>query len=461
MNPALPRSLGQAGVLFGAAALAVASAASAVALGPAALALPAGALCVGLLVRHPPVLLAVFLHVGVFKGAPVFGALPVDVTAALGLLLAAVCLHRVLEGRVRPVPVGVAVPVAVIGILALLGLIWTPVPGYGTEKAAKFLTLTLLSATAAFFVIERRRDLRELLWAVVALAVLAAGVSVADPGSAEAGRLEFGGQDNTIFTSRLICSGALVLLLGSGLLARRVWMRLALPLVALALVAVAAGIGSRGPLLSLVLALVCVFAVSLVRKPQQLLPALVIVAAALAVFPLVTLPAASRERLQRTIENPSGSVQEDGRSALYGKAVDLTEQYPLRGIGTGGFFLYSYVLANQEEKYPHNIFLELSSELGIVPALVLGASVIALLFMFYRRTWLAGEEEDRRLYQVFAGLFLFQLFAVQFSGDMNDNRTFWAMFGVAWLMARYGIPRDPPAATAGPERPRALSSGRR
>jgi O-antigen ligase len=461
LNPTLPRPAGQAGVLIGAAALAVASAASAVVLGPAALALPAGALCVVLLVRHPPVLLAVFLHVGVFKGAAVFGSLPVDVTAALGLLLAAVCLHRLLEGRVRPVPVGVAAPLAVIGILAAIGLIWTPVPDYGTEKAAKFLTLTLLSATAAFFVIERRRDLRELLWAIVALAVLAAGLSVADPGSAEAGRLEFGGKENTIFTSRLICSGALVLFLGSGLLARRGWMRLALPLAALGLVAVAAGIGSRGPLLSLVLALACVFAVSLVRRPQQLLPALVIVAAAVAVFPFVSLPDTSRERLQRAVQNPSGSVEEDGRSALYTKAVEITEEHPLRGIGTGGFFLYSYVLSNQEEKYPHNIFLELSSELGIVPALLLGASVIVLLFTFYRRMWLAGEEEDRRLYQVFAGLFLFQLFAVQFSGDMNDNRTFWAMFGVAWLMARYGIPRDAPAATDAPERPRTLSSGRR
>ena len=99
MNPTLPRPAGQLGVLIGAAALAVGSAGAAVALGPVALALPAGALCLALLVRHPPVLLALFLHVGVFKGASAFDAFPVDVTAALGLLLAAVCLHRALEGR--------------------------------------------------------------------------------------------------------------------------------------------------------------------------------------------------------------------------------------------------------------------------------------------------------------------------------------------------------------------------
>ena len=49
---------------------------------------------------------------------------------------------------------------------------------------------------------------------------------------------------------------------------------------------------------------------------------------------------------------------------------------------------------------------------------------------------------DRRLVFVVGGLFLNNLFAVQFSGDINDNRVFWAMFGVAWVVARYGIP-DP------------------
>ena len=186
----------------------------------------------------------------------------------------------------------------------------------------------------------------------------------------------------------------------------------------------------------------CVLAVYMVKKPQQLFPALIVVGAALAVFPFVSLPETSRERLERTIQNPSGSVEEDGRSALYGKAFELIEEQPLRGVGTGGFFLYSYVLADQEEKYPHNIFLELSAEFGVVPALLLAASVAALLFALYRRLWLAAEERDRRLYAVIAGLFLFQLFAVQFSGDINDNRTFWAVFGLAWFMAVYGIPQD-------------------
>ena len=98
------------------------------------------------------------------------------------------------------------------------------------------------------------------------------------------------------------------------------------------------------------------------------------------------------------------------------------------------------MLLEQEERYPHNIFLELSAEVGLGPALALGAAVLFLLISLGRRAWTAKDDRDRRLVFVLGGLFLINLFAVQFSGDINDNRVFWTMFGVAWLVARYGLP---------------------
>jgi hypothetical protein len=47
---------------------------------------------------------------------------------------------------------------------------------------------------------------------------------------------------------------------------------------------------------------------------------------------------------------------------------------------------------------------------------------------------------------VVTGVFLFFFVAVQVSGDINDNRAFWAVFDVAWLVVRYGVP--PPRAPA-------------
>ena len=304
----------------------------------------------------------------------------------------------------------------------------------------KFFSLTAIAALAPFFIIEDRRDLMQLLWATVGLAILSAGVALAFPGDeAQSGRLEFGGNENTIFTSRLLCAGALVLVLAPGLGLPRP-LRLLAPLVGVGLAVVASSIGSRGPIVSLALALVCVAVASIVKSPRQLASVLVIVAAGIAIFPFVNLPETSKERLEDTVRDPAQTLEQDGRSRLYDKAIDLTRQNPVFGFGSGGFFLYSYVLLEQEERYPHNIFLELSAEVGLGPALALGAAVLFLLISIGRRAWTAKDDRDRRLVFVLGGLFLINLFAVQFSGDINDNRVFWTMFGVSWLVARYGLP---------------------
>jgi O-antigen ligase len=418
-------------VVFGAAAT--------VALGPVALTIPLGIAVAILLVRSPPLLLVAYGYVGVFKEGALLKNLPFDATVALALLLAAVCLWRLVEGRARPVPPAYLGLLLLIGVMLALSLSWTPMPDYGGDKVLKFFTLTPLAALAPFFIIEDRRDLRTLLWATVGLAVLAAVLSLVEPGSAETGRLEFGGNENTIFTSRLLCAGALVLLVAPALgVPPR--LRLVAPLLGVGLVLVALGVGSRGPIVALALSLACVAAASVVKSPRQLVSVLAIVAAGIALFPLIQLPETSRQRLEQTVNNPVQTLEEDGRSRLYNKAIELTAENPVRGFGAGGFFLYSYVLMNQEEKYPHNMFLELSAEVGLLPPILLGLAVLWVLFTLGRRAWTSDSDRDRRLTFVLGGLFLINLFAVQFSGDINDNRVFWAMFGIAWLVARYGIP---------------------
>jgi hypothetical protein len=88
------------------------------------------------------------------------------------------------------------------------------------------------------------------------------------------------------------------------------------------------------------------------------------------------------------------------------------------------------------------VFLEASSELGVGPAILLALSVLLMLIGLYKRAWDARSEYDRNLIYVLGGLFLLNFFAAQFSGDFNDNRTFWALLGVGWFVAVRGVP-DP------------------
>ena len=238
-----------------------------------------------------------FLDVGLFKEQAFVQSLPVDATLALGVLLATVCAMRVATGRVRPVPFGFALTITIVGLSLAVSLAWTPAAAYGGEKTTTFLTVTMLAIGAPFFLFERVDDLRRFFMWIVVVAVPVAFLALTHP-SGETGRLA---GDNTIGTSRLLCTAALILLLSA--VGRSRWR---LPPVALAVgfIAIAAAVGSRGPILALVLALAFGLAAWLLRVPRKVAPVLAVAAVSLAVVPFVSLPAASGERLASAARDP-------------------------------------------------------------------------------------------------------------------------------------------------------------
>jgi O-antigen ligase len=432
-----PGSRGQLAAL--AIATAVFAALAAAALGPAALGIPIAGGVAYLLVRYPLALYVAFLYVGLFKGQGIIERLPVDATLLLGLLLGGVCLLRLLEGKFRLPPMMLALPVLLIAVLMAISLSWTPEASYGTDKTLKFATLTALATFAPFFLIEDRDGVRRLLSMLAVVGVIGALIvlGLGTTSGQDQGRLEFSGAANTIFTSRFLLTGALVLIMAPAL---KYWKRLRVPaaLLGLVVVVVAASIGSRGPIVGFVLALLCTILAVVLREPRRILPVMLLVVAGLAIFPFISLPETSSQRLTQLVDNPSGAFDEDLRSRLYDKGIELAKENPVQGIGAGGFFLYSYVVTNREERYPHNVFIETAAELGVVPMLLLVASIFTLLVALYRRAW-SAEGDDRSAIYLLTGVFLLNLFATQFSGDFNDNKTFWAMLGVGWLVARYGL----------------------
>jgi O-antigen ligase len=447
--PTMPRALERppTGLLLGFAGAALLAALAAARWGTGALAIPILIVVIVWLCRHPVALLTAYLSIGVFKGASLLQELPVDPTLALAVFLVGVCVVRVLTGRAFKIPMALAATFVILGVLLVLSLTWTPVPGYGAEKAFKFWTLTLLAIAAPFCVVDNERDLRRLLaWFLIA-AVVGAMVTLAfgqvsaveDINNANTGRLEFGGVENTIFMSRMLCAGAIVALFAPAMRLGGAWGRIALPLIGVGLIAVAASIGSRGPLVSLALALAVTLTAIILRNPRALLPLLAMVAIGAAVLPFISLPETSAARLRGITEDPLGTLQQDGRSRLYRQAIEIARDNPVVGLGAGGFRLYSAVLIRKELRYPHNIFLEAAAEIGIAAAVVLGLCMIAVLVGLFRRAW--GAEDTQRRSQVYlvTALLLLTFFAAQFSGDINDNRTFWSALALGWLVARHDL----------------------
>jgi O-antigen ligase len=101
-------------------------------------------------------------------------------------------------------------------------------------------------------------------------------------------------------------------------------------------------------------------------------------------------------------------------------------------------------------KWPHNLFLELWSELGIVALVVVAGSIIIVLVGLFRLAWRLPEHGgEQQLVYVLLAMFFFNLLAVQVSGNINDNRDFWGMLAISWLVLGGGLAaRDPDTAKA-------------
>jgi O-antigen/teichoic acid export membrane protein/O-antigen ligase len=442
-----PRRVGPAEALLALGAIGFAALAT-VALGPKALAIPFAVVVVWFFIREPLALLNLYLVIGLFKEQPVVSSLPVDATLLLGMLLALVCAIRLATGRVRRIPFGFAFTITVVVLSLVASLAWTDAGGYGTSKVTTYLTVTMLAIGAPFFLIESWEDVRRFFRWTVVVAVPVAILAITHP-STDTGRLA---GDNTIGTSRMLCTGALILLLGA--LARPKW-RLPSTVLAAGFIATAAAVGSRGPILSLVLTLVVVLAAWLVRVPRKVAPVLAIAVASLAVVPFVSLPKTSSERLSQAASDPIAAFRSDDRYFLVQQAWGIVKHHPILGGGVG-----SFSVANPSAKWPHNFFLEIWAELGLGALLAVAGAIILALVGLFRLAWRLPEHgRDRELVYVLLAVFFFNLLAVQVSGNINDNRDFWGILAIAWLVITGsvmapGLEPEPVAVVeAPPERP--------
>jgi O-antigen ligase len=110
-----------------------------------------------------------------------------------------------------------------------------------------------------------------------------------------------------------------------------------------------------------------------------------------------------------------------GRITMYQNAIYEFITHPLFGIGT-----------QSNSRYPHNIFLEVASELGI-----LGLSIFLLLLwqVFLKTRRLLDVSKDKSHYIVahlIAIGLIYSMTIVQFSGNLQHQRALWMFIALSW-----------------------------
>jgi hypothetical protein len=344
---------------------------------------------------------------------------------------------------------------AALGAWLMCGLAWTPGPWYGAFKTQMYFGVNLLLyAGAAVYLGRGRREdslpgrgsglvsipaaapqfLRALFWLQVAIALTALWNWFTHFYMFRDDRLRTLGM-NPIWSARHAGLG-IVVILGLQAMGK---LRLVVLVPALVLFGwVLLRTGSRGPLIAVAVILgYWALTAPRARRSPGLTRALW-VGAGMAVFGAFVM-AQRIAGLFAAGRRMSNFV----RTRLIEVSVAALSAVSLHGLGTGGF--PSLVHLPDDRYYPHNIFLEVVLENGLI-GLALFLGFLTVVFMRWRgwkqylraRPDSLAASEDTALHRTVGAIFLFALINAQFSGDIWVNEWVWVAAGmvVAWA------PRD-------------------
>lgn len=384
-------------------------------------------------------LFVLFLFAGRFKGDERLAWVPVDLTGLLGALSLAAGGLVVLRQGQRVPQRGAAVVLLMVAFVAwlVLTLAWSPSAAYGPRKVLYLATLVLWALAAPALLIGPSRErVARLLVAFVAFGLWTAAETLQ-------GLLTQG------FGDVLMTFGMDYITLSSTLsitfITLAVWLlytprpgllrggAVVLTMGLLGLIILTGG--GRGPILAMVLALgglgIAVFVASSMRadvchrvRRRVVVAGLVGVGAMGGLInwgtPLTTV---NRIRIVFTAEGGGASVTD--RAELVAAGLDQWAATPVQGGGAGGFAVRHGGV--DLRWYPHNLFVEVLAEAGLVGFVLLAALLTVAVGLAWRR----GAVSDPLFSSAFV-IFLFALLSAQLSGDLSDNRP---LFMAAGLLA--------------------------
>jgi O-antigen ligase len=379
-----------------------------------------GTILLVLLVKYAEVTLAFFFLVGLFKGDPRLSSTPVDLTIVVGALVAlAVALRLIFNRRALSVPTEYFLYLPLI-CLMVLSLFYTPDFSAGLEKTLRFVFLTGLGIVAPFMLFDSPLKISRFMITMLGGGMLLAVNSL----------FMLGGQERLVSPSGLntelgsACAVGIVVIWGLLFPRWSFFKRLLLyPVLGLLVVGM---IGSGGRLAN-ASAVICVI-ISIFFCKKLFRDALVMGGMGLLALPFVWIPDASYEYLSSLAHPPEAMGT---RSGLMELGISLMGEHPLLGVGIQG---YRYHTPNPVTyNFPHNVFLELGSEMGALAALIFLGILIFSFREIAKQLTNPKTKYDPLVHTVFL-LMIFVFLDSMVSGDINDLRFMWFVLGLPYVL---------------------------
>ncbi len=376
-----------------------------------------------------------FLFAGTFKEAPSFSFIPGDATV-LFLLISGIAGLSIFcrKNRISIYVVQLIVLYFTFSLLCLASLVYTTAVSYGLEKTLRFIIITGWSFLGAVLLIDNETRRKRFLFLFIAFALFLSGGAVYDlfvqPDSYGGFLSSFSARYTTIGR---ITGSAFLICLGLLLFMEAKSKRLLIGISGLLLFFMTFASGGRAPVIAVGIP-VSMLGVSTVRmglnkmalrkwrrNSSPYIDIVILIGGILygvqgGYFDLA---------MSRTLGEMEHLLDREGRSYLVKEAIDIWIEKPVLGAGIGGYAMG--IGEGDVRAYPHSIFPEVLSELGMVGFLLM------VMIVSYPVCLLKFKKVD--VFQNAGGVSLFLVFVNTFinamvAGDLNDNRLLFTWIGL-------------------------------
>lgn len=401
---------------------------------------------IGLLlaVKYPIITLFVMMTTALFKGylitrVGLFQKVDLTVLATLYVIFGMTVSLIKHPGDFRKIQNGPFLMMILLAGALFFGLIYTSSPNYGWMKSSRYFVFGSIMFLAPLLFIRTVSDVKFLIWFFVISGVLIGIATIFNIQEDRAAFLESG----TLGTASKIAMAALVsfcfIINKNSRQSTKIINGFILFLCFIGIVLT----GSRGPLFGLIIC--CMIAPLLFGRRVSLywlIPGLVvgIVGFGYSMTKAEQVAKASMRRISSIWQEGGGGIEGafSSRMSYYGYAISNIPHAPVLGHGTGSFAM-DYE-GEDIPTYPHNVFLELGYENGMVGVLIF----TIFLFMLYKR-WKEMriyvnylDSKDLYYLPVIAVLiFLYTFMQVLKSGDLERNRFFF--FCCGFIVSVYNL----------------------
>jgi len=189
--------------------------------------------------------------------------------------------------------------------------------------------------------------------------------------------------------------------------------------------------GSRGPVLSLAITFAVYFFLNFQKVFLRVL-FLSFLIGSIAFFSGINTSILGIGKTERLVTKDNRS--KNARMVFASRSVDLMLHYPL-GVGLGNWQVYANKIKPThllKHQYPHNLVLEIFSELGIISGILFLILLLKILFYNYKKMYL-NKNNEHSFYPL---LFYLQLYLISnsfFSGSLNDSRLLFVVMAMSLI----------------------------